>query len=388
MPIKKNNTYFQEDGKVYYYDEYGIQQDIPTSAFGDLDQKKYDISSFSAISGTFYTTDNPCGFITKSVDNLENYYTKNETYTQTEIDEKIGSIGSFVIATLKDDVPDVPDPSTKVIYLTKDESLTATDPYTEWIYTNDEWVIIGETTVDLSNYYTTSQTSGSEQLTAEFAKYVHTANTGSWDVTNYSGKDGVYVSNHEIGLSANYKTAVESVSGKLDTSIYETNSATFYTKDNPSGFITGVDLTPYQPISAMSDYYTKSQTSAASELSIEFEKYVQTATTESWDVTEYSGINGIDITSHKVGLSSDYKLAVESVSSKLDTSAFSDVSGTFVTTSTIFSGSTPGLVPVATNADAAKALRGDGTWGDVSNVTVTYDSTNEELHLDFSNGGN
>jgi hypothetical protein len=58
----------------------------------------------------------------------------------------------------------------------------------------------------------------------------------------------------------------------------------------------------------------------------------------------------------------------------------------------VFSGSTPGLVPAATSGDATKALRGDGTWGDVSSVTISYDSVNEQLHLDFSpqvnNGGN
>jgi hypothetical protein len=58
----------------------------------------------------------------------------------------------------------------------------------------------------------------------------------------------------------------------------------------------------------------------------------------------------------------------------------------------VFSGSTSGLVPSATAGDADKALRGDGTWGDVSSVTISYDSVNEQLHLDFSpqvnNGGN
>lgn len=54
----------------------------------------------------------------------------------------------------------------------------------------------------------------------------------------------------------------------------------------------------------------------------------------------------------------------------------------------VFSGSTPGLVPSATAGDADKALRGDGTWGDVSSVSVSYDAVNEELHLDFSAGGN
>ena len=57
-------------------------------------------------------------------------------------------------------------------------------------------------------------------------------------------------------------------------------------------------------------------------------------------------------------------------------------------TTAVFSGTTPGLVPSASQAESAKALMGDGSWGDVSNLSVSYDSVNEELHLDFSNGGN
>ena len=48
--------------------------------------------------------------------------------------------------------------------------------------------------------------------------------------------------------------AESAASGKLDSSAF--NSADFYSTSNPSGFITGVDLTPYQPTSAMSAYAT------------------------------------------------------------------------------------------------------------------------------------
>ena len=48
--------------------------------------------------------------------------------------------------------------------------------------------------------------------------------------------------------------AQSAASGKLDSSAF--NSADFYSTSNPSGFITGVDLTPYQPTSAMSAYAT------------------------------------------------------------------------------------------------------------------------------------
>lgn len=63
-----------------------------------------------------------------------------------------------------------------------------------------------------------------------------------------------------------------------------------------------------------------------------------------------------------------------------------------IVTIPLFSNNAPGLVPSATASDADKALRGDGTWGDVSSVSVRYDAVNEELHLDFrpqvNNGGN
>lgn len=58
---------------------------------------------------------------------------------------------------------------------------------------------------------------------------------------------------------------------------------------------------------------------------------------------------------------------------------------TAVKSTTLFSGSNPGLVPSATLADADKVLKGDGTWGEAgSSVRVSYDAQNEELHMDFS----
>lgn len=74
------------------------------------------------------------------------------------------SAGAFHIVTLtpgENPVPDVPIPSPKIIYLTKDEGSTATDPYTEWIWTrgdsrvdpptSDKWIIIGTTSIALED---------------------------------------------------------------------------------------------------------------------------------------------------------------------------------------------------------------------------------------------
>jgi len=54
------------------------------------------------------------------------------------------------------------------------------------------------------------------------------------------------------GIASAY--AQSAASSKLDTTAF--NSGDFYSTANPSGFITGVDLTPYQPTSAMSAYAT------------------------------------------------------------------------------------------------------------------------------------
>ena len=59
------------------------------------------------------------------------------------------------------------------------------------------------------------------------------------------------------GIASAY--AQSAASSKLDTSAF--NSGDFYSTSNPSGFITGVDLTPYQPTSAMSGYIPTSLSS-------------------------------------------------------------------------------------------------------------------------------
>ena len=115
----------------------------PTFLSGEID-KKLD----KTFSSNFYPmTGNPSGFLTAPT--LDDYATIN--YVDTEI----GKIGSFEVVGLNNEnVPDVNEPSTKIIYLTKETDSEKTDPYTEWIYndTTSAWECIGETSLDLSNY--------------------------------------------------------------------------------------------------------------------------------------------------------------------------------------------------------------------------------------------
>lgn len=90
---------------------------------------------------------NDSGFITKAVSDLTNYYTKSQTYTKSEIDGMISNFGGFeVVATLP-----TTNIKTNVIYL-KGPIGTGVDRYEEYIYYSNTWTLIGETSVDLTNY--------------------------------------------------------------------------------------------------------------------------------------------------------------------------------------------------------------------------------------------
>ena len=98
---------------------------------------------------------NDTGFITSTVDNLTYYYKKSETYTQAEVNALIGSIVTIsflVVQTL---------PQTgeaNIIYLVPADEPNPDNIYEEYIYVNDNWEMIGTTKVDLSNYYTKTET--------------------------------------------------------------------------------------------------------------------------------------------------------------------------------------------------------------------------------------
>jgi len=91
-------------------------------------------------------------FITKAVNDLTNYYTKTQTYTKSEVNTLISNFGWFeVVATLP-----TSDIKSNVIYLLW-PIWTGADKYQEYIYYNSTWTLIGETTVDLTNYATKTE---------------------------------------------------------------------------------------------------------------------------------------------------------------------------------------------------------------------------------------
>ncbi len=100
-----------------------------------------------------FDTNAGAGYITRTVDDLEYYYLKTETYTKTEVNGLISTIPTFSIQVVN--ALPTQDISTSTVYLlrTNDQSGNL---YTEYIYVNNNWESLGSQTVDLTNYFNTN----------------------------------------------------------------------------------------------------------------------------------------------------------------------------------------------------------------------------------------
>ena len=159
-------------------------------------------------------------FITKSVNDLTNYYLKSDTYTKTEVQNLIDAIKQFtyeVVATL----PTASASTMNKIYLVPASGSESQNIKKEYITLRNgsagsytySWEQIGDTSISLSGYVTT------EQLNSTLASYVTTTalNTALADyltsaafataIANYYNKTQVDAKFASLGLSV--------VSGKL-----------------------------------------------------------------------------------------------------------------------------------------------------------------------------
>lgn len=159
-----------------------------------------------------------------------------------EIDAKIGAIGSFEIASIDAETgePDVDEPSTKVIYLTRDDDSGETDPYTEWIYIEGTgWSIIGETRIDLSNYMqkVAEATAGNfASLTATGEVSDSGLNSTNFATTAQGSKADTAVQPGDLATVAT-SGSYDDLSDKPSTVMWLTYGST-YTKTQVDGWIT------------------------------------------------------------------------------------------------------------------------------------------------------
>lgn len=132
---------------------------------------------------------NDSGFITKSVSDLVNYYTKSETLTKGEISALISAIPKFTISVVTS-LPTASISSTTV-YLVK--SGTGSDLYTEYIYVNGAWEILGSQRVDLTGYATETWVNSklADYLpSSQLQSAINTALAQAKESGEFDGEDG------------------------------------------------------------------------------------------------------------------------------------------------------------------------------------------------------
>ena len=93
------------------------------------------------------------GFVDNTVNNLTNYYSKTETYTQAEVNNLIGQIKTIQISVVES-LPETG--QSNIIYLVDKTSSQTSNVYDEYIWVDDtsSFEKIGDTEIDLSNYLT------------------------------------------------------------------------------------------------------------------------------------------------------------------------------------------------------------------------------------------
>lgn len=101
---------------------------------------------------------------------LENYYDKSTTDTKiAQAVQGAAHLKYKIVPTLPESEQD---PNTIYMVAHEQDELAEVgqDTYVEYMWINNKWEIIGDTRVDLSNYYTKSQTDG--KITEMLASYV------------------------------------------------------------------------------------------------------------------------------------------------------------------------------------------------------------------------
>ena len=175
---------------------------------------------------------------------LDDYYTKTETYTKSEVNDLIGAISTIDIQVVNT-LP-TQDISTTTIYLVPAETSEDNNYYDEYIYVNNSWELIGTTKVDLSDYYTKSEVNNlisdfvtdTEMSTALSSKQDTLTAGANIDITNdvISAVDTTYTAGTGLTLSGtefSVDTTVIAEVSDIPTAVSQLT--------NDSGYITGVE---------------------------------------------------------------------------------------------------------------------------------------------------
>ena len=184
--------------------------------------------------------------------------------------------GGFATANSGEGHPDVQNPSTKLIYLVKNSSITGNDKYSEWIYTSAEqttaWECIGDTSLNLTPYLTKTS---ADTLYQQKGNYV-TSSTSTISANETYGltNDGTTIKwvklvNNDTTYAAGKNIVISgidneiSVSGLYNTTLISTNDSvgiSSTTDDNGNiQYDLGVTNPGISGVSGVSAYYDENE---------------------------------------------------------------------------------------------------------------------------------
>ena len=184
--------------------------------------------------------------------------------------------GGFATANSGAEHPDVQNPSTKLIYLVKDSSITGNDKYSEWIYTSAEqttaWECIGDTSLNLTPYLTKTSadtlyqpkgnyvTSSTSIISAnETYGLTNDGDTIKWKKIENS--DTTYIAGKNIVISGIDNEI--SVSGLYNTTLTSTNDSVGISATTDSNgniqYDLGVTIPGISGVSGVSAYYDENE---------------------------------------------------------------------------------------------------------------------------------
>ena len=324
------------------------------SAIGPLYGTTTALVGANGITGDYYSASNPSGFITSSVGALDNFYSKTDTSSRTEIANAFDNIPKYILngdsnitATSAQDGNNVRwDLAVNAKPVVTDTTLTGENGiYTHTTTKSGEWCVelVQSAYAAINDVQNKLDTTAAAQTYQPKGDYV-----SSTDITDMATKTWVGSQGYITVIPSEYVTDTE-----LQTTLgnYATNTLVQNTSANITALIpstaglasetdlqivsAGVDYVSAHAITAhqsLTDYYKKSQTSGAIELSTEFGKYALKSEipTKVSDLTDSANYYKTTETSSKNELSTEFAKYLTTAQYNTDSATFalkSDLNG-------------------------------------------------------------
>lgn len=304
---------------------------IPRTASGNWDVQEY--SAGNGIGISQHKISVTADYVLKTW-LAENYYDKDE------VDDKLAELGGYKVVNGD---PDTHEPiysgtdKSKWIFLTEDLAAYGTDKYFEWIWFNDAWKCIGETSMDLDGYATDEELQTViDNLSATYLKIE------DFHDTTYTEGANIHIYGNDNTISGRdwtpeLTTIQEDVDKKLYTSAFNNWSAHAFDGYATETWVTE-QLQPYATTDWVNSnfsgkdalaeefakYYTKNEADETfvpvdtfnsysagidedlRNISASLDDKMNKSASANWDLDKYSGTDGIKIENHLVSISADF----------------------------------------------------------------------------------